>query len=316
MTSPPCPGGDRIRARQLHVALAGREGACRLDETVRATHLLYMCKARCCSRCCQTHAMDSARTAKDGSPKVLYFKEGGQLHGYPHRTLLNALERRRGANEKREKSLVWPCACCLLISPYCRGGWRRRRRRGRTERPKNGVREHCTANCNEGTSAVVSAVAWAPTHARCVRRMRCEPLNARSLPASSSGVGVAWPCMHAHSLLQRARQVGNAMRCEETRGEREKSEAKGGEEAGGSGSASSSSSSSSSSSPRSRGTANHATPSLALAPGTRGFIKLHVRQPWRVPSRSCCFAQQPPASPRRTSGKLLGLCIHHRGVVQ
>ena len=33
VTSPPGPGGDRIRARQLHVALAGREESCRLDET-------------------------------------------------------------------------------------------------------------------------------------------------------------------------------------------------------------------------------------------------------------------------------------------
>ncbi|XRB02013.1 IPT/TIG domain-containing protein [Pycnococcus provasolii] len=63
----------------------------------------------------------------------------------------------------------------------------------------------------------------------------------------------------------------SATRCDARRREREKSEAKGGEEAGGSGSASSSSSSSSSS-PMSRCTANHATPSLALAPGTRGLI--------------------------------------------
>jgi len=132
---------------------------------------------------------------------------------------------------------------------------------GPNRTPEERCKEHCTANCNEYTSAVDSRLGAHPCTMRSSDAMRAVEL--RSLPASFLVCE-----LHGLACMRTAccNELGNAMRCEERK--REESEAKGGEEAGGPGSASSSSPSS----PRSRCTANHAPPSLALAPGTRGLI--------------------------------------------
>ena len=194
----------------------------------------------------------------------------------------------------------------MLISPYWRGGWRRRRRRGRTERPKNGVREHCTANCNE---AVVSRLGAHPCTMRSSDAMRAVE---RAKPSCQ----LFWcrSCLALHACAQLA-ATSSATRCDARRREERRAREERGEEAKKQAARAARRRPPPPPPPRRGLAAPLTTPPLPSPspPGPAASLP-HVRQPWRVPSRSCCFAQQPPASPRRTSGKLLGLCIHHGGL--
>lgn len=177
---------------------------------------------------------------------------------------------------------------------------------GPNRTPEERCKEHCTANCNEYTSAVDSRLGAHPCTMRSSDAMRAVEL--RSLPASFLVCE-----LHGLACMRTAccNELGNAMRCEETkRGERRARRREAKKQAA--------RAARRPPPPPRRGLAAPLTTPPLPSPSPPGPAASlpHVRQPWRVPSRSCCFAQQPPASPRRTSGKLLGLCIHHRGVVQ